>query len=310
MQVGVALPQMAPGFTRATMLDWCRAIDEGPFSSISAGERITFFNPEMITLLAGAAMLTERVEIIANVCVSPWHKPALLAKQFSTIDVLSGGRLTVALGVGGREEDYAAMETSFAHRHQRVDDDAAELRRLWSAGEIAGGIVGPRPSNIAGPPLLCSSMGPKSMARAAQWAQGVSGFAIGAQADEAGRLFLLADQAWAEAGRLDRPRKICGLFCVAGSISGPGTLRRFATEYLSFMGIEIAGILADMQPVHDADRLRDALTAFEKTGCDEVILVPATTDVECIEASPREGPFIVRKHCAPRPGAVRSVSGR
>ncbi len=284
MQVGVALPQMAPGFTRATMLDWCRAIDQGPFSSISAGERITFFNPEMITLLAGAATVTERVEIIANVVVTPWHRTALLAKQFTTIDMLSAGRLTVALGVGGRHEDYAAMDTSFAHRHQRVDNDAAELRRLWSGGETAGGIVGPPPSRPGGPSLLCSSLGPKSMARAARWADGVSGFAIGAQPDEAARLFALADQAWADAGRTDRPRRVCGLFCIAGVADGAETLRGFAREYLGFMGPELADLLADMQPVSDEQKLAAALTGFADIGCDEVILVPATSDASCIRS--------------------------
>ncbi len=287
MKVGVALPQMAPGFTRATMIEWCRAIDEGPFSSISAGERITFFNPEMITLLAGAAMLTERVEIIANVCVTPWHEMALLAKQFTTIEMLAAGRLSVALGVGGREEDYAAMNTSFGHRHQRVDDDAVELRRLWSGGRAAGegaSVVGPSPIRPGGPRLLCSSMGPKSMARAARWADGVSGFAIGAQADEAARLFDLADRAWSQAGRTDRPRKICGLFCIAGVPDGTGTLRRFARDYLGFMGPELADVLAEMQAVSDAESLGDALAGFQRVGCHEVILVPATTDVRCVDA--------------------------
>lgn len=284
MQVGVALPQMAPGFTRSTMLDWCRAIDQGPFSSISAGERITFFNPEMITLLAGAATVTERVEIIANVVVTPWHRMALLAKQFTTIEMMAEGRLSVALGVGGREDDYKAMHTSFARRHQRVDDDAAELRRLWLGGQAPGGPVGPSPIRPGGPQLLCSSMGPKSMARAAKWADGVSGFAIGAQPEEAARLFALADQAWVDAGRTDTPRKICGLFCVAGVAGGAEKLRSFAHQYLGFMGPELAELLAGMQPVFDADRLRDALVGFQKVGCDEVILVPATTDMHCMDA--------------------------
>ncbi len=284
MQVGVALPQMAPGFTRSTMLEWCRAIDEGPFSSISAGERVTFFNPEMITLLAGAATLTERVGIIANVCVTPWHRTALLAKQLTTIDVLSGGRLSVALGVGGREQDYRAVDVPFARRHQRIDDDAAELRRLWGGGEVAGAPVGPAPVQPGGPRLLCSSMGPKSMARAAKWADGVSGFAISARPDEAARLFALADEAWAAAGRSERPRRICGVFCVAGIDDGQAVLHGFAREYLGFMGSELADLLAGMQVISDGARLADALDGLDGVGCDEAILVPASTDRRCVAA--------------------------
>lgn len=284
MQVGVALPQMAPGFDRARMLAWCRGIDEGPFSSISAGERITFFNAEMITLLSAAAVLTERVEVLANVCVSPWHRPALLAKQFTTIDVLSGGRLTVALGVGGRQQDYDAVGVPFARRHQRVDDDAAELRRLWNGGSAGDGPIGPAPLQPGGPALLCSSLGPKSMARAARWASGVSGFAITGQGDEAARLYSLADQAWAEAGRTDAPRRTCGAFVSAGVADELGTLRTFARDYLGFMGDELAELLAGMQSVAGQGAVAAMLDAMERAGTEEVILVPASSDPRCLAA--------------------------
>ena len=55
MDVGVALPQMTVGLDRALILDWCRAVDEGPFSSISAGERITYDNLDGFTLCSAAA---------------------------------------------------------------------------------------------------------------------------------------------------------------------------------------------------------------------------------------------------------------
>ena len=66
----MTLPTMLP-HGRPELLAWCRGIDEGPFSSISSGERITFHNPEMLTTLAGAAALTERVRVMTNVVVTP-----------------------------------------------------------------------------------------------------------------------------------------------------------------------------------------------------------------------------------------------
>src|SRR4029450_7377314 len=101
MEIGVALPQMAGGLDRARVTAWCRGIDEGPYSSVSAGERITFHNLEGITRCAAAAMLTQRVRVLFNIAVAPWHAPAMLAKQLATIDVLSGGRFDLAVGVGG-----------------------------------------------------------------------------------------------------------------------------------------------------------------------------------------------------------------
>ena len=106
MDIGIALPTMATGFTRSTFVEWCRGIDEGPYSSVSAGERITFHNPELLVTNTAAAALTERVQVITNITVLPLHRPALLAKQLATLDVLAGGRLVVGVGVGGREQDY------------------------------------------------------------------------------------------------------------------------------------------------------------------------------------------------------------
>src|SRR6478752_532573 len=113
MDIGVALPQMAKGLDRGRVEAWCRGIDAGPYSSVSAGERITFHNLEGITLCTAAAMLTERVRVLFNVAVAPWHAPAMLAKQLATMDVLSGGRIDLAVGVGGREQDYAALGSPF-----------------------------------------------------------------------------------------------------------------------------------------------------------------------------------------------------
>ena len=66
MEIGLALPQMTAGLDRDRIRAWCRAIDDGPFSSVSAGERITFDNLDGRTLLAAAAALTDRVRIFFN----------------------------------------------------------------------------------------------------------------------------------------------------------------------------------------------------------------------------------------------------
>ena len=93
MTVGVALPQMATGLDRNRLMEWCREVDSGPFSSISAGERVTFHNLDGFTLCSAAAALTERVRILVNVAVLPWHAPALVAKELASMDVVSGGRV-------------------------------------------------------------------------------------------------------------------------------------------------------------------------------------------------------------------------
>lgn len=278
MDIGVALPQMAPGLTRQRVTAWCRGIDEGPYSSVSAGERITFHNLEGITLCAAAAMLTERVRVFLNVAVAPWHAPAMLAKQLATIDVLCDGRVDVAVGVGGRQQDYDALGSPFARRHSRVDSTVAELRRLWSGGAAAdGNPIGPTPKQAGGPPVLCSGMGPKSLARAAHWADGVSGFALTGDAAEADRSFRAAEQAWQVAGRPDRPRLVTGIFVALGP-DAEQMLKSFAMQYLAVFGAEVARLLADAMTMHSPVVLRDTIAAMGEAGCDELILVPADSD--------------------------------
>lgn len=278
MDVGLAFPQMTPDLDRDRVRAWCRAVDEGPFSSLSAGERIAFDNLDGFTLCTAAAALTDRVRIGFNVVVAPWHAPALLAKELASIDVLSGGRVDVAVGVGGREQDYRSLGSPTGRRFARLDETVAELRRLWAGGvavDDAG--VGPTPVQPGGPPLLCSGTGPKSLARAARWADGLTGFTLGADPQEAGATFRLADEAWTAAGRTERPRHVTGSFVVLGP-GAQDTLQHFARRYLDVFGTDIAAWLTDQMPLHTDDALLGFLAGLDAQGCDEVVLVPGDSD--------------------------------
>src|SRR6185369_2667721 len=116
MQVGLHLPVMAPGLDRDGILEWSRRIDAWPFSTLAVGERINFPNPEAMVTLTAAAVATERVKLAFAVLVLPMHRHVLLAKQLATLDVLSRGRLSVGVGVGGRDEDYRVVGAVWDHR--------------------------------------------------------------------------------------------------------------------------------------------------------------------------------------------------
>ena len=280
MDVGLAFPQMAPGLDRRAVLAWCRAVDEGPFSSISAGERIAFDNLDAFTLCTAAAAATERVRVLFNVVVAPWHRVPALAKQLASVDVVSGGRVEVALGVGGRPQDYEALGLTTAGRFDRLDEAAVALRRLWTGGEVVDGAgVGPTPVQPGGPPLLCSGTGPRSLARAARWADGLTSFALGADPAEAAATFALADAAWEEAGRTERPRRLSGSFVVLGPDAEP-KLQAFARRYLDVFGTEVAAWLSDRMPLHTPEALAIFLRGLDEVGCEEVILVPGDADVD------------------------------
>lgn len=91
---------------------------------------------EALTLLAYVAAVTERIELVPSVIVLPARQTALVAKQAAEIDVLSGGRLRMAIGVGRSREEYQALGMDFHTRGARCDEQIELLRQLWTQEEV------------------------------------------------------------------------------------------------------------------------------------------------------------------------------
>ena len=284
MNIGICLPYMERNYGREEIIAWCAAADAGPFSSLSCGERITGYTLEMRAMLAAAAVLTERVRIMPSLYVLPMHSAAWAAKEIATLDVLSGGRVTLGVGVGGREVDYQVVGSSFARRHQKMDDAVASMRKIWQGVPVLEGTdpIGPRPVQPGGPPIIAGVMGPKAMARAAAWADGIYVFSMSGQASEIEDMFGLADRAWAAAGRETRPYRIAG-FWYSLADEGPRRLHDYVQQYLAVFGREAARSIAKTMTRHDEGAVVEAVEQIQKLECDELILSPASAGLEEIE---------------------------
>ena len=108
-------------------------------------------NYEEPIALAAAAAVTSRIRLTTLVLLAPLHtNTALFAKQAASLDRIPGGRLVLGLGIGGREDDFAASGLTMAGRGQRFDEQLAEMQRIW-AGEGRGDIgpIGPPPAGRA-----------------------------------------------------------------------------------------------------------------------------------------------------------------
>jgi probable F420-dependent oxidoreductase len=118
-----------------------RAAEAAGFESIWVGDHIALppdapddaYDPrlEAVVALAHLAAVTERVRLGAGVIILPQRQPVLLAKQLTSIDVLSGGRLIVGLGVGYLEAELAALGATLAERGARTDESIAAMQALW-----------------------------------------------------------------------------------------------------------------------------------------------------------------------------------
>jgi alkanesulfonate monooxygenase SsuD/methylene tetrahydromethanopterin reductase-like flavin-dependent oxidoreductase (luciferase family) len=286
MKIGMNLPVMVPGLDRDAILEWSRRIDAGPFSHIAAGERITFPNPEIVVTLSAAAAVTSRARILLNVLVLPMHSAVLKAKQLATLDVVSGGRLSVGVGAGAREEDFAAVGAPFPkQRLARLAEQVALMRRVWAGENVVEGAlrpVEPLPVQPGGPEILSGSLSPESVRRAAVWADGICGFSFGPSIAEVDACFETARKAWKDAGREAPPRLVTNCWFALGPAARE-QIDRYLGRYLRFLGPGVAEKLAPTVATVSDRALVDVVRQLADCGTDELSLVPTTADPDEID---------------------------
>jgi alkanesulfonate monooxygenase SsuD/methylene tetrahydromethanopterin reductase-like flavin-dependent oxidoreductase (luciferase family) len=279
----MTMPVMEPDLDTATLRTWALTIDEGPFASACFGERIAFDNPETLTLLGALAAWTERVRLVTTVVVPQLHDPVMLAKAMATGDMLSGGRLTVGLGVGGRHEDYHAVGADPAAQTMRgMADRVAVMKRIWAGEKVGDWVrpVGPLPLQPGGPPLLVGTMGPKTVRSAASWADGLAGTTLDLDVDAVRSLFDVATDAWGVAGK-PPPRLMTSFwFALGGAEAAREQMRGHLIRYMNWIPAEHVDAMAPSTGFAGTqDDLLATLRRFAEIGTDEVQLIPTSNDV-------------------------------
>jgi probable F420-dependent oxidoreductase len=158
-----------------------RAAEEVGFDSIWVGDHYLYRGDgrpergpwEAWTLLAGLAMVTERVRLGPLVACLNFHNPAVLAKTAATVDELSGGRLVVALGAGWNRTEFDAFGLPFDHRASRFEEGFEIVRRLLDGERVTfegrfhqarDAVLLPRPARR--PTLMIGSTGARVLAAA------------------------------------------------------------------------------------------------------------------------------------------------
>jgi alkanesulfonate monooxygenase SsuD/methylene tetrahydromethanopterin reductase-like flavin-dependent oxidoreductase (luciferase family) len=288
MRVGMTLPVMEPGLDADILESWSRAIDDGPFSSLCFGERMAFDNPDALTLLGAVAAWTSRVEVITTVVVPQLHDPVMLAKALATADVLTKGRLTVGLGIGGRREDYLAVGADPSTQTMaELASRALTMKRVWAGDKVTEAVrpVGPPPVQPGGPALLVGTLGPKTMRSAVTWADGLAGVSMDLDPAGIGSLFDVARSAWAEAGR-GAPRLCTSTWFALddGDGSAREQVHRHLLHYMNWLPVSLVDPLARVSGfAGTASELRDLLKRLEDLGTDELHLIPTGADVRQVE---------------------------
>lgn len=166
MDVGIGLPNMVPGAGGAEIIEWARRAEARGFSSLGTLDRILYESYEPLTALAAAAAVTERIGLLTAVLLGPLRTNApLLAKQAQSVQALSGGRLTLGLGLGAREDDYEASGVETGERGRIFDALLTELTDAWKKGGI-GPAAGGAPASSSAARSRGPSSGSRGSARA------------------------------------------------------------------------------------------------------------------------------------------------
>jgi alkanesulfonate monooxygenase SsuD/methylene tetrahydromethanopterin reductase-like flavin-dependent oxidoreductase (luciferase family) len=272
VRIGIGLPAAVPGADMTALGPWAAEAERAGFAAVGVIDRLVYDNLDPLTALAAAAARTERVELVTTVLTVGWRaNPVLLAKQLASVELISGGRLTAGLGLGGWPEDFAASGVRLARTSALWESTLAAMERAWS-GEMSGQ-GGPMPRLPEGrPALLFGGLSPAALRRAAARGQGWVAPLFGLSLLEDGAA--AAREAWAAAGRPGAPRIVTGRYFSLGDDADA-----VADEYVRHYYGDAYFAPARADTLTTAEHLRTELAALQAAGTTDVILYPASGEL-------------------------------
>src|SRR5215210_1304635 len=281
MDLAIGLPATIPGTEGSLVLDWARRADSGPFSSLGIIDRLVYPNYEPLITLSAAAAVTNRIRLMSTVLIAPLRGAGVLAKQAATIDALSGGRLTLGVGVGVREDDFRAAPASFHDRASRFEEQLDLMKRVWSGQRVSDeiGPMGPPPARPGGPELLIGGYSPTAISRVGRWGDG---FISGGMPDpqQVRQMFDTAEESWRAEGREGSPRLVGSIYYALG----PGAAERgadYIRDYYSYFGPAVEDMATSIPS--SPETIRGIIQAFEDIGADELFCWPTVAELDQVD---------------------------
>jgi alkanesulfonate monooxygenase SsuD/methylene tetrahydromethanopterin reductase-like flavin-dependent oxidoreductase (luciferase family) len=278
MRIGIGIPNTVPGASGPLILDWARRAEERGFAFVSTIGRVGYPSYDSLTSLAAVAGATSRLGLVTNAVLGPTYADAVLAKISATVAQLSGGRLTLGLGVGARESDYLPAERDFAGRGAAFDRQLEFLHRVWRGEPVATGDFPGETRPVApagdGIPVLIGGHSERAVRRTVQWGAGWTGAGGGPRRAEP--TITEIRQAWQDAGRSGEPR-LLGLAYFSTDDRRAADSDRYLREYYAYAG-DHARTIAE-GAVRTPAQIRGILEDFASIGMTELTFTPTLADV-------------------------------
>ena len=164
-----------------------RWLEDLGYEYLGCGEHFMRGNPPgpssaALPVLAVAAGATTTIRLVSSVILLPFYHPTILSKLTSTLDIASGGRLTLGVGVGGEfPVEFQAAGISATQRGRRADECLEALKRLWTQEKVSYDgryyklddvTIAPSPTQQPHPPIWVAGRRDAAMARAVRYGEG------------------------------------------------------------------------------------------------------------------------------------------
>lgn len=279
MKIGIGLPPHEP----ASLIEWAQRAESREFTTVGVLDRIVYFNPDALITLAALAGATTRIRLQSEVLLAPLRNTAVLAKEIASLDRISRGRFVLGLGVGNYRgalyDDYHVAGTDLRTRGRRLDQQIAEMRRIWTGDpfDATTAAIGPKPTRLEGPEILFGGFHPRALARVARWG---AGFLAAGPPNYVGHLVKEVLGYWSEAGRSGAPRIVVHCYVALGGDDVVKDARSTLTGYYSYL--HDAERIADYMVTTPA-LLRTVVSQYQDLGVDEVICFCWGRDIDQVE---------------------------
>ena len=276
MQVGFFAIGLASTADPEALASAARAADDAGFHSIWAPEHVVLFDEyaskypyakdgripvssktpflDPFLALTYAAAVTRRIRLATGICLLPERNPVVTAKEVATLDVLSGGRFELGIGIGWLEEEFVAVGVPFERRAARTREYVRAMKTLWAdeEAEFRGEFVSfpkarsyPKPVQRPHPPILFGGESEPALRRVGEIGDGW--FGNGVSADDA-------------RGKIER-------------------IRRYAQS----AGRERARIHMSVSPGVGRPVARDDLARYRDAGVDQIVVSPTSREASSVE---------------------------
>lgn len=210
MKVGLVVPQFGINATKENLIRFIHSAEREGFESLWVYDRMLYaIDPQQgyggtsdisewpeyfknildpLTTLAFIADNTSKVKLGTCIIDMVFHNPITLAKEFTTIDILSEGRVICGFGIGWSKDEYLAANIPYEKRGERADEILQAMKKIWTDDivefngnfyKIPKSIIGPKPIQKPHPKILLGGFSPKTFKRMIRYGDGYIGGLVG-----------------------------------------------------------------------------------------------------------------------------------